>query len=280
MSSYRSEIPPVGSRASLFGDTTDEQFTATLRYLGSVAHAEATKRRPAKAPAYGAQFVREVMVTGVVTAHEDAVFKEILGAMSRNRISAVPVVDSEHRVVGVVSEADLLARVSGGRIARPRGHRMSWRSESRAKVHATTARDLMTSPAVVTMRDTPISAAVRLAAASRVRRLPVVDSGGRLVGIVSRADLLKPFLRTDEDIREQILREVMVGSFLLHTRSVGLSVREGVVEISGEIERRLVMVSLVRAIRAVPGVVDVDDSRLTYRVDDTISPATKTGPLY
>lgn len=250
----------------------DARYSATLRYLGAVAHTE-SERHPAPPPvSLGPQFVRDVMVKGVVAAHEDAPFKEMVASLARDRISAVPVVDSDHRVIGVVSESDLLARVSGGKMLRPRGHHFS-RGETRAKFHGATARELMTAPPVVTTPDTPIPAAAHLAAIRRVRRMPVVDANGRLVGIVTRSDLLRPFLRTDDDIRRQIIRNVIVGSLVLRPNQVHVDVVEGVVHLSGHVDRRMQMVTLLESARGVGGVVDVDGTALTYAVDDTISPA-------
>jgi CBS-domain-containing membrane protein len=98
---------------------------------------------------HGPELVRDVMVTSVVAAPEQAVFKEIADALIRNRVSAVPVIDADRRVVGLVSEADLLARVSRAHLSLPRSHGLSARREERRKLHAATARELMTSPAVV-----------------------------------------------------------------------------------------------------------------------------------
>lgn len=278
--SPQGSIPPPVGRSSVFADPTEDRYRATIRYLGAIAHEESrTRAAHGGAPSSGPQFVRDVMVTGVVAAHEGAVFKEIVAAITRNHISAVPVVDDEHRVVGVVSEADLLARVTNARLPRPRGHMLSGRAETRAKEHAATARELMTSPAVVTTADTPLAEATRLIATKRVRRLPVVDSDGRLVGIVSRSDLLAPFLRSDEDIRLDIVENVLVGSFVISAHEVQVTVTEGVVSLRGQVERKSVRNSLLQAMHGVAGVVDVDRTRLTYAVDDTIV-ATPQRPLY
>lgn len=186
--------------------------------------------------------------------------------------------DAQRHVVGVVSESDLLARVSGGHLARPRGHRFSAHAETRSKLHAATARELMTAPAVTTTPDTHIADAARKAADSRVRRLPVVNAAGVLVGIVTRADLLRPFLRPDEEIRDDIAKHV-VGSMVLRPFDVEVKVDEGVVTLSGQLERKLMTNTLVESVRGVAGVVDVDDIALTYRIDDTPLAAPRP-PLY
>lgn len=278
--SPQGSIPPPVGRSSMFADPTEDRYRATIRYLGAIAHEEAKERPPHAAPSSGPQFVRDVMVPGVVAAHEDAVFKEIVAAISRNRISAVPVVDSEHRVVGVVSEADLLARVTHARLSRPRGHRISARAETRAKAHGATARELMTAPAIVTTPDMPLGEAAWLVVTNRVRRLPVVDEEGRLVGIVSRGDLLAQFLRSDEEIRKDIVENVLVGSYVISAHEVEVTVTEGVVTLRGQVERKSVRNSLLNSVRSVTGVVDVDRTRLTYAVDDTIVATTPARPMY
>jgi CBS domain-containing protein len=252
-------------------DPKGEQYRSTLRYLAATARDGSVRDIPDSVPT-GPEYVRDVMVTGVVAAHEEAVFKEIVAALARNRISAVPVVDELRRVVGVVSESDLLARVSGGPVTLPRGHRFTGHAETRTKLHAATARELMTAPAVVTRPETHIAEAARLAAETRVRRLPVVDEYGVLIGIVTRADLLRPFLRPDSDIREDIERNIVLGSFLLNPHTVDVDVTEGVVSLRGELERKYVVDAFVDSVRAVSGVVDVDATGLRYTVDDALVP--------
>jgi CBS domain-containing protein len=260
-----------GRAASAIHDATDERYRSTLRYLSAVAHAEPRHTLAHNVPS-GPQLVCDVMATSVVAAREEAVFKEIVASLARNHISAVPVVDAQHRVIGVVSEADLLARVTGGHVALPRGHRLSGHSEGRAKLHAATAGELMTSPAVVTTPHARIADAARLAADARVRRLPVVDDDGVLVGVVSRTDLLRPFLRTDEEIRDDVTNNVVVGSHALNPNALTVDVDEGVVTVRGQVEGRLLQKALVESIRAVSGVVDVNDRAFTYRFDDTLIP--------
>ena len=215
--------------------------------------------------AKGATRVHEVMVTGVVAAHEDAVFKEIADALVRNGISAVPVVDAQHRVIGVVSGSDLLARASAGRVALPVGPHLASHAEMHEKTIGLTARELMTSPPVVTTPDTDIMDAARHAARARVHRLPVVDPEGVLVGLVAREDLLRPFLRSDAAIRDDIASNVIVAGLLLDEQDVDVVVVEGVVTLRGELDRRAVRDLLVDLVHAVVGVVEVDATMLTVR---------------
>lgn len=228
---------------------------------------------PGAAP-NGPGFVREVMTTGVVTVHEHATFKEVVAALVANRISAVPVLDADRRVVGVVSESDLLTRVSRAHRGHYRGRHFAHYPRTRDRMRAATARTLMTSPAVVTTTpDVPITDAARSAAEARVRRLPVVDSDGVLVGIVTRADLLRPFLRPDAEIRDDIVGNVIVGMFVLNAHDFTVDVDEGVVRLRGQVEHKSSRTPLLEAVRAVGGVVDVDHTGLTYRYDDSPAPA-------
>ena len=222
---------------------------------------ETTTARAAK----GATQVREVMVTGVVAAHEEAVFKEIADALVRNGVSAVPVVDIKRRVLGVVSSSDLLARASWGRVALPTGPHLASHAEIHQKTNGLLARELMTAPAIVTTPDADIMDAARHAARARVHRLPVVDGDGVLVGVVTREDLLRPFLRPDAAIREDIVSNVVVAGLRLDPADVDVAVAEGVIELRGEVERQGIRDLLVDLVRAIVGVVDVDATMLTFR---------------
>jgi len=257
----RVQVEPRSTRAS-------DAYESTLRYLSAVSAHEPHRPGWQSPTPVGPQLVRDVMVTGVVAAHEGAVFKEIVDALARNRISAVPVIDVDRRVIGVVSEADLLARVARTHFALPKGHHVSARGEERRKLHAATARLLMTSPAVVISPDAPIATAAWHAARCRVRRLPVVDDAGVLVGIVTRGDLLRGFLRPDSEIKDDIVQNVVHGAFILDPSSIEVGVKEGVVTLNGHLEHKHLADELIEAVRDVTGVVDVDAGALTYRYDD------------
>lgn len=260
------------------GPTAERYEGALERYLGAVAGDTAVAPgNDAGRLTFPHQVVGDVMTRGVVTAHEDAVFKQIVVALARNRVGAVPVIDSQRRVVGVVSEADLLARVSGDHWAAPRGHRLSARGDTRRKSHAAIARDLMTAPAVTTTPNTTIADAARLAARARVRRMPVVDADGALVGIVSRGDLLKVFLRDDAEIRRDIERDLIERQMPLDPATIDIVVHEGVVTLAGQLDRKLLVEQVVNAVRTISGVVDVDVD-LTYRVDDSLLPPARPTP--
>jgi CBS domain-containing protein len=207
------------------------------------------------------------MTTPVVTIGPATPFKEIVARLAEHRVSAVPVTDAG-LVLGIVSEADLLLKEEH---PDPDAHLpLIWTKRRRAehdKAAATTARDLMTVALVsITPEATAAQAARRMHSAG-VKRLPVLGEGGRLVGIISRSDLLKVFNRPDQAIRREIIDEVIVGEFTMDPDRFFIQVHEGVVVLGGRVERRSLLPLLVRAVRGVEGVVQVED-RLAYDLDD------------
>jgi CBS domain-containing protein len=213
--------------------------------------------------------VRDVMTTKVVTASPDTPYKQLVLLLAEHRVSAVPVVDQRRHVLGVVSEADLLLKqehLQG--LAEALWLESRRRRVERAKASGAVAADLMTSPAVTVGRDTSVVEAARLLHARGVKRLPVEDVLGRLVGIVSRADLLVGFLRADEEIRREILEDLIRRDFVMGPERFHVNVRDGVVVLQGSCERRSLIPMLVRAVEGVEGVVRVEN-RLGYDVDDT-----------
>jgi len=154
------------------------------------------------------QSVQDVMTTDVVCVREDTSYKELVELLSTRRVSAVPVVDDSGNVLGVVSEADLLLKRE--QPIRPLIQMLSApRRRERAKAQAMVAAELMSRPAVTIDPEATLAAAARRLHASGVKRLPVVDVVGRLVGIVSRPDLLKGFLRSDEELHQEIVEDVI-----------------------------------------------------------------------
>lgn len=247
------------------GDTGHERSYDELRYL-STLRTEALAEPTEPTADHGPVLVADVMTTGVVAAHEGALFKEIVNALARNRIAAVPVIDANRHVVGIVSESDLLARIAHSSTTLPFGR--SGHADLRRKLHALTARDLMTSPAVVATPVMPIRAAAWHAARARVRRMPVIDAEGVLVGIVARSDLLRGFLRLDDDIATDIRVNVIGHAFDLDSDAVRVEVTEGVATLSGHLPQRYEVDDLVDAVRCVSGVVEVNSDALTYTRDD------------
>jgi len=204
--------------------------------------------------------VRDVMTTTVVAVKRDATFKEMAATLRRYRVSALPVVDDAGHVIGVVSEADLLAKEA---LADPGAVAGLLHHKDVRKAEGLTAGDLMTRPPVTASPGDPVEQAARMMHFMRVKRLPVIDSGGQLVGIVSRSDVLAVFDRPDEDIRRDIVDTMLLHEFLIDPRQFSVTVESGVVTMEGCPETAALGHALVRKARHVPGVVAVRD-RLTY----------------
>jgi CBS domain-containing protein len=213
--------------------------------------------------------VREVMTQDVVTVDEHASFKDVAMLLTERRVSAVPVLDREGRVLGIVSEADLLLKEefpegsASKRLFQGRRQRID-----RAKAAGDTAAELMTAPAVTVGPDASVAEAARLLYRHGIKRLPVVDPAGPLLGIVSRADLLKVFLRPDADIAADVRQHVLMLGMWMDPDTVMVDVRDGVVTLTGPLERRSLIPITVSLVRGLDGVVDVVD-RLTFELDDS-----------
>ncbi|MDX3458593.1 CBS domain-containing protein [Streptomyces sp. ME02-8801-2C] len=213
-----------------------------------------------------------LMVGDVVTADYGTSFKEVVRLLGEHRISGLPVTDEDAKVIGVVSETDLMLRQSQEPesetwLSQLRRLRHSVR-ETTAKSHARTAGGLMSTPAVTVRADATLPEAARLMAEHRIERLPVVDEEDRLIGIVTRHNLLKVFLRTDEEIRRTVEQEIVVDTLWLAPRTVTVSVQDGVVTLAGHVERRSEKSIALGMAGRMDGVVSVVD-HLSYRIDDT-----------
>ena len=204
--------------------------------------------------------VKDVMTTEVVVVRRDATFKEMAATLRRYRVSALPVVDDAGTVIGVVSEADLLAKEA---LADPGVMAEVLHHKDVRKAEGLTAGDLMTHPAVTAAPEDSVEQAARMMHFMRVKRLPVVNSGGELVGIISRSDVLAVFDRPDEDIRREIVDTMLLHEFLIDPHLFSETVETGVVTMEGSPETAALGHALVRKARHVPGVVAVRD-RLTY----------------
>ncbi|MYQ46019.1 CBS domain-containing protein [Streptomyces sp. SID4985] len=206
--------------------------------------------------------VEELMSRDVVRARRDTPFKELVRLLTENDVTALPVVDELDRPLGVVSEADLL-RKSADR-ADPSGRTPPPRLEAweRAKAEGALAEELMSAPAVCARPEWNVVEAARLMEARNVKRLPVVDEADRLVGIVSRADLLRVFLRRDDAIREEIIGDVLGRTLGFDPRDVTVEVHEGRVTLLGTVADANLIPVVRQLCRGVDGVVAVD-SRLT-----------------
>jgi CBS domain-containing protein len=218
--------------------------------------------------------VEDVMTTRVVAVGPDTPAKDIAARFRQYRVSAFPVVDGDGAVIGVVSEADMLARevLSGeraGALAAMLHHR------DQQKAEGLTAGELMTHPAVTVAPGDTVAHAARLMYTLELKRLPVVGTGRRLAGIISRTDVLAVFDRPDEEICREITDQVILRELLEDPRQFAVTVRAGVVTVRGAPETAAQGHDLVRKIRHVQGVVAVRD-RLSYPDAYPVV----TGPLF
>ncbi|MGW0885483.1 CBS domain-containing protein [Streptomyces sp. NPDC002671] len=211
--------------------------------------------------------VEELMTRDVVRARRDTPFKELVRLLAENDVTAVPVVDDLERPMGVVSEADLLRK--GADQADPSGRvpvpdLEAW---ERAKAEGSRAEELMSAPAVCARPEWTVVEAARLMEAQHVKRLPVVDEADRLLGIVSRGDLLRVFLRRDDAIREEITGDVLRRTMGLEPSDVTVEVRDGRVALGGSVEYRSLIPVIEQLCRGVDGVVSVA-ADIAHRTDD------------
>jgi CBS domain-containing protein len=205
------------------------------------------------------------MTTDVITTPEHTPFGELVEIMFTHRVSAVPVVDGGGHVVGVVSQADLLAKVAA---TGPAGAYPSRRAGA-AKSAARSARDLMSTPALSVAQDAPLSAAAKKMQAKKVKRLLVTDDAGQVRGIVSRGDLLRPYTRSDIAIRQDVIDLVLRRTLWIDDSQIQVHVDAGVVTLTGAVGRRTSAAIAARLTARVPGVVAVVDE-VRYDFDDTI----------
>ncbi len=200
--------------------------------------------------------VSDVMTQTVVAIGTEARFKEIVETMEQWKVSALPVLAGEGRVIGVVSEADLLPKEEF-RESNPDRLEQMRRLDDMRKAGALTAGELMSTPALTVHAGDTIAQAARTMAYKSVKRLPVVDDEGMLQGIVSRADLLKVFLRSDEDLAEEVRTDIIGRLVGDSATDLNVTVTDGVVALSGTVGSTSVIPVAVRLVRAVEGVVDV-----------------------
>ncbi|GHF07770.1 CBS domain-containing protein [Streptomyces morookaense] len=212
--------------------------------------------------------VDELMTRKVVQVRPDTPFKEIVRELAENDVTAVPVVARDGRVIGVVSEADLMRKAADqpdpfGRPLVP--NLEAW---ERAKAEGARAEELMSAPPVCARPEWNVVETARLMSVQGVKRLPVVDETDKLVGIISRADILRVFLREDAAIREEIHRDLLQRTLGLARSAVTVEVSQGQVTLNGTVEARSMIPVIERLCRSVDGVVAVHE-HLAYTDDDT-----------
>lgn len=202
--------------------------------------------------------VCDLMTSDVVTLTPTTSLREAASLLVERGISGVPVVDASGAVVGVLSEADIVVK-AGGEVARNR--LLGWLLESdfglEDKIRAESVSDAMTTPAVTITPKRPVHEAARLMVSEGINRLPVVENG-KLVGIVTRADIVRAFTRTDTEIVNEIRDEILRRTFWLEPGRVSLNVVDGRVELRGEVETKADAELLPEFVARVPGVISVE----------------------
>lgn len=197
--------------------------------------------------------VEELMNRDVVTVQPDASLKDVAAALVEHRITGLPVCDASGRVLGVVSAGDLLFKEQG-------------LDGVGAKAAARSAAEAMSAPAVVIEPQRPVSEAARLMLEHRITRLPVVRQG-RLIGIVTRTDLIRAFNRPDEDVERELYEDVLTRVLWIDPARVAITVERGEVHLSGALDSKTEAELVAAYAATVPGVVGVE-SELTWSVDD------------
>ena len=212
--------------------------------------------------------VKDVMTTRVIWVRKDTPFRDLAAALRKHRVSAFPVLGEEDKVIGVVSEADMLTKEAldgePGVFSGILHHRDA------EKARGITAGDLMTAAVVAVAPEDTVERAARLMYSHKVKRLPVIDEHGHLVGIISRADVLSVFDRPDAEIGAEI-GELIRNSFLIDPRTFDVTVKDGIVTLAGVPETSEVGREIVRRVRHVQGVVAVRD-RFRYPPSEHVEP--------
>ncbi|WP_036329583.1 CBS domain-containing protein [Microbispora sp. ATCC PTA-5024] len=214
--------------------------------------------------------VRDVMTANVVSVTGSTSYRDVAQVLIARGVSALPVVDPRGHVIGVISEADLLRKEEFRKQFYGEDYRPPLRLRLREqfggrgatmedRARGETAAELMSAPAVTTRPFTSVVSAARLMSEHGVKRLPVVDDEGRLVGIVSRHDVLKVLARSDDDIAREVREEVVDGALWADLSQVRADVAGGVVTLSGRLDRRGDARTLVHMIERVNGVGEVVD---------------------
>lgn len=223
--------------------------------------------------------VKDVMTTNVLTVRADASLKDAAALMAERGMSGLPVVDLGGQVVGVLSEGDILFKETGR--AEKESFLERWLlppdPQLEAKLAARTVGEAMSAPATTILPHRPLAEAANVMIDQGIKRLPVVDDSGNLVGIVTRADLVRAFVRSDEEIAREIRDEVIRRSLWIDPDRVDVVVQRGEVQLSGEVETKAEAELIPGFVQRVPGVVSVL-SKLSWP-EQTIGNGDRTGPL-
>ena len=207
--------------------------------------------------------VSDLMSREVLTVTPETSLKEAAALLASKGISGVPVVDGAGAVVGVLSEADILVKAGGGA---PRSGLLGWLLEPafdlQEKIAATTVDEAMSAPAVTIGPDRQVHEAAALMIDESVNRLPVVE-GGKLQGILTRADVVRAFTRTDAEIADEIREEILRRTLWIEPGKVSMDVVDGAVHLEGEVDTEADAELLPVFVARVPGVVSVQTNLRT-----------------
>ncbi|MDR7480937.1 MAG: CBS domain-containing protein [Armatimonadota bacterium] len=221
-------------------------------------------------------YARDIMTHPVITARTDAQVKDLVALMITHHISGIPILTPAGELVGIVTEGDLLYKELEPRPTEPTGivARLPLRSVAEAierarKAEGLRADEVMTSPVIVVTEATPVREIAQLMVKHRINRVPVVRAG-KIVGIVSRNDVLKAFTRSDDELRTAI-RESLLHDLWIDVARLTIEVKDGVVYLEGVVDRRSEKELAEKWAAMADGVVSVQ-SRLTYEVDDRAVP--------
>ena len=211
--------------------------------------------------------VQDVMTADPVTVNPTTPLKRVADILIKQKISAVPVLSLRGRVLGVVAETDLLRKEELQRDP-DGGHSMhlSYRTR-RDLATAETAGEIMGADPVTVRPDATVAEAARLMDRHHMTCLPVTDEGGTLLGVVGPRELLRVFIRPDQEIAEQIIKDVLVDYLGTNPALVRVEVTDGVAKLAGELERKSMVAHIRPAVRAIDGVIDVE-GELSYVFDD------------
>ena len=209
--------------------------------------------------------VNEVMTTHVVAVTEGASFRDIAVLLRQHQVSAFPVVDADGKVIGVVSEADMLPKEAllAGFGNQPPAGAVAEPHNDFAKAAGVTAASIMTRPPITITPDEPVTSAARLMYSCKVKSLPVVTEHGHLIGIISRADVLSVYCRPAAEIEREITQDLIMTAFRADPSSFAVTVKDGIVTVGGRPQTAQQARNILAGVWHVEGVVSVRD-RLTY----------------
>ena len=210
------------------------------------------------------------MSRDVITVAPETPLKDAAAVLAQHRISGLPVLEDDV-VVGVVSEADIVSRSMGRQESRGLLELLFGGGRDEGNLDAARVRDAMSSPAITIGPGRQVAEAARVMVERRVNRLPVVEES-RLVGVVTRADLVRAFVRPDEELEREIREDVAETALWIDSENLEVGVDRGIVKLAGEVERRADAQLFERLTAAVPGVISVH-SELRWKFDEAKLPA-------